>query len=105
MLLLVGVFVVLPRWTLERQRGFNLPNADFWLAPQRIEQTRLFIRSQLIIMGVVHLLLAVLVMQLAIQANFSPGSALHESIVWLLLVYFVFLGAWLIRFFLRFRKP
>ena len=74
-------------------------------APQRIEQTRLFIRSQLIIMGVVHLLLAVLVMQLAIQANFSPGSALHESIVWLLLVYFVFLGAWLIRFFLRFRKP
>ena len=104
--MLVGVFVYLPRWSLNRDRkGMNLPNADYWLAPERIDQTREIIRNQLLIMGVVHLALAVVVMQLAIQANFEPGASLDSSILWILILYFIFLGVWLIRFFLRFRKP
>lgn len=104
--MLVAAFVYLPRWSLNRGRkGLNLPNADYWLAPERIEQTRAIIQDQLLIMGVVHLALAVVVMQLAIQANFEPGASLDSSILWILILYFIILAVWLARFFLRFRKP
>ena len=105
-ILLAGVFIYLPGWGMKRgRRSLNLPNAEYWLAPERIEQTRAMIQHQLTIMAVVHLALAIVVMQLAIQANFEPGASLDGSIFWILIVYFIFLIVWLVRFMLRFRKP
>ena len=43
--------------------------------------------------------------QLAILANFAAEPRLHPSIFWVLMTYFVFLGAWLLYFFLHFRIP
>ena len=104
--MLVGIFIYVPDWSLRRkQMGMKIPNPEYWLAPERIEQTREFFKRQMIIMGVVHLSLAVFVMQLAIQANFAPGSTLHRSIFWVLALYFIFLAGWLIHFFLYFRNP
>jgi len=57
------------------------------------------------IMGVVHLALAIFAVQLAILANFDQQPRLHSSIGWALALYFVFLIAWLINYFLHFRKP
>ena len=104
--MLVGVFIFVPNWSFNRSRmGMKIPNPEYWLAPERIEQTREFFQRQMIIMGVVHLLLAIYVMQLAIQANFATGSTLDKSIFWALGFYFTFLIGWLVYFFLHFRKP
>jgi uncharacterized membrane protein YhdT len=40
-----------------------------------------------------------------VLANFDQQPRLHSSIGWALALYFVFLIAWLIHYFLHFRKP
>jgi uncharacterized membrane protein len=106
LLMLVVIFEVVPRLS-ESWSGFwrNLPNRDYWLAPERIDRTRAFLRRQMMLMGNLHLLLAIFAIQLAIQANFAPEPRMHSSIVWVLGIYFLALAAWLIFFFLHFRKP
>lgn len=106
LLMLLGIFILLPPWS-EKRAGFGrkLPHRDYWLAPERLQQTRKFLRDQMMIMGVVHLALAIFAVQLAILANFDQQPRLHSSIGWALALYFVFLIAWLIHYFLRFRKP
>ncbi len=106
LLMLVVVFVFVPGWSEKRASfGMKIPHRDHWLAAKRIEATRQFFRRQMILMGIVHLSLAIYVMQLAILANFEQQPRLHGSIYWALGLYFVFLIAWLIHFFLHFRKP
>jgi len=105
-LLLVAIFEFVPRWSETRSRfGMKIPNRDYWLAPERVEQTKAFFRRQMFIMGIVHLLLTIYAIQLAILANFSQQPRLHPSIGWALALYFLFLIGWLIHFYLHFRKP
>lgn len=103
--LLILVFVLVPKWT-ERRINFakNIPNHEYWLAPERIAETRAYFRAQMMQMGVLHLLLAVFVMELAIRANFATPPRIDDSIYAALLLYFVLLIAWLIRFYRHFRK-
>lgn len=104
-LLLVIVFEFVPQWSEKRSSfGMKIPRPDYWLAPERIEQTRAFFRSQMYLMGIAHILLSVYTVQLAILANFDAQPRLHSSIFWALLIYFVFLSGWLLHFFLHFRK-
>ena len=103
--LVVLVFVLAPRWRFRGRRGLKIPHADYWLAPERIDATRHFFRRQMLIMGSLHLLLAITVMQFAILANFSAATRLHQGIMWALGLYFIALLAWLARFFLHFRYP
>ena len=106
LLMLVAIFVFVPGWSEKRPGfGMKIPHPDHWLAPERIESTRQFFRRQMLLMGIVHLSLAIIVIQLAILANFDQQPRLHDSIIWALGFYFVFLVAWLIHFFLHFRKP
>ncbi len=105
-LMLVAVFEWVPRWSENRGRsGMKIPNRDYWLAPERVEQTKAFFRRQMFIMGIVHLLLAMYAIQLALLANLDQQPMLHPSIGWALVLYFIFLGVWLIHFHLHFRKP
>lgn len=105
-LMLVVVFEYVPRWSESRSKfGMKIPNRDYWLAPERIEQTRGFFRRQMYIMGIAHMLLSIFAIQLAILANLEQEPRLHPSIGWALLLYFIFLGAWLVHFYLYFRKP
>ena len=103
--LLVGIFIFIPRWS-ERRIGFSLkiPNRDYWLAPERLQQTRTFFQRQMTIMGVVHLLLAIVTVQLAILANLGQDDRLHSSIGWALGLYFFFIMAWLVHFWKHFSK-
>ena len=105
-LLLVVVFIYTPIWSMRRSRfGMKIPHPEYWLAPERIEQTKRFFRQQMAIMGVLHIALAIYVMQLAILANFEPEPRIHESIFWVLAIYFAVLILWLIYFFLHFKRP
>ena len=104
-LLVAGVFVLVPRWSEKRANfGMKIPNADYWLAPERIEDTRRFFRRQMLLMGIVHLVLAIYTMQLAIEANLVETPILDSNIIWALGLYFVCLAFWLIHFYLHFRK-
>ncbi len=104
--LLVVIFVYVPRWSEKRtQFGMKIPNHEYWLAPERLEQTREFFRRQMLVIGIVHLSLAIFTVQLVIQANFDQAPRLHQSIAWALGIYFVFLFGWLIHFFRYFRNP
>lgn len=104
--LLVLVFFYAPGWSEKRARfGMKIPNREYWLAPEQLDQTREFFRRQMLVMGVVHLSLAIFAVQLVIQANFDQAPRLHHSIAWALGLYFVILLGWLIHFFLHFRKP
>ncbi len=103
--LVVVVFAYTPKWAERRPRfGMKIPHADYWLAPERIEATRAYFREQMRLIGVVHLLLAIYVMQLAILANFADPPRLHPSIVGALALYFIVLIAWLINFHRHFRR-
>jgi len=104
-LMLVAVFEFVPKWSESRSRlSMKIPNRDYWLAPERVEQTRAFFRRQMYIMGIVHMMLTIYAIQLAILANFDQEPRLHPSIGWALILYFVILGLWLIHFYLHFRK-
>ena len=106
LIMLAVVFLYLPQWSEKRANfGMKLPHRDYWLAPERIAQTQLFFRRQMLIMGIVHLLLAIVTIQMAIEANFNKSPVLDRRIFTILMAYFVFLAIWLIYFFLHFRKP
>ena len=106
LVLLILVFIYSPRWSEKRARfGMKIPNREFWLAPERADQTRQFFRRQMLLMGVAHLSLAIFTVQLVIEANFDQAPRLHHSIAWALGIYFFFLIGWLVHFFLYFRKP
>jgi len=104
--ILILVFVYAPRWSEKRARfGMKIPNREYWLAPERLDQTKAFFQRQMLVMGVVHLSLAIFTVQLVIQANFDQAPRLDHSIAWALGLYFVILLIWLIYFFRYFRKP
>jgi len=106
LVLLAFVFLYLPKWTVKRSNfAMKLPHREYWLAAERIDQTRLFFRRQMLIMGIVHLLLAIVTIQMAITANLSESPVLDSRIFWILIAYFIFLVFWLLYFFLHFRKP
>ncbi|MCP4188243.1 MAG: DUF1648 domain-containing protein [Gammaproteobacteria bacterium] len=105
--IMVGaIFLFLPRWS-EKRSSFarKIPNKIFWLAPERIEQTLLFLRCHMLVMGIVHLVLAVLVMQLAINANLAVSPVLNDKIFWIISGYFGCLAVWLLYYFHHFRNP
>ena len=99
------VFDLTARYGVRGDRQMKIPHADYWLAPERIAQTRAFFQRQMLLMGIAHLALAIYVMQLAILANLTAEPRLHPSVFWALTLYFVLLVAWLIHFFLHFRNP
>ena len=106
LIMLAVVFLYVPKWSEKRSNfGMKLPHREYWLAPEHIVQTQQFFRRQMLIMGIVHLLLAIVTIQMAIAANFNESPILDRRIFSLLVAYFIFLAIWLIYFFLHFRKP
>ena len=105
MALLIVVFDLLPRWPGRRSRvRMNIPNRDYWLAPERRDATLEYLHRRMMVLGIAHQLLAIYTIQLAIIANLKQAE-LHQSIYWALGLYFLFLATWLLRIFLHFRKP
>ena len=68
----------------------NIPNRDYWLAPERRDATLEYLHRRMMVLGIAHQLLAIYTIQLAIIANLKQAE-LHESIYWALGLYFLFL--------------
>jgi uncharacterized membrane protein len=68
----------------------NLPNKDYWLAPERKKQTHDRITSQMLFIGAVTMLLLDSVMFLSLSANLSPRPSLPADMLWgMLAVFFI----------------
>lgn len=83
----------------------NLPNKEYWLAPERREGTVAFLISQMLRLSVLELGLVIVLHQLVIDANRQQPPRM-SNIVWaVLLVFLVVMAGWLWSLLRHFRTP
>ncbi len=76
----------------------NLPNKDFWLTPERREETFAFLRTQIAWLGCVLLAFLLFVMELVFRANLhTPPQLNTAAFVPALLAFLAFSTTWTIR--------
>lgn len=76
----------------------NLPNKDYWLAPDRRAATLDVIQRQMEWLGAATVVLLLGITQLTIEANLTGRPALGE-VFWVLFGgYMLFMAVWLVRF-------
>jgi uncharacterized membrane protein len=81
----------------------NLPNKDYWLAPERREATFAYFRASFAWYACALLLTLVLAMGLAIQANFSaPPRMASGSALTIVAAFVLFNLLWVLSLFRRF---
>ena len=87
-------------------KWMNLPNRDYWLAPERREETIEAFAGQMEWFGAASLALYLFVIQMVVETNRTSEPRLDSRSMFLVLgIYLLFTGVWLVRFILRFRKP
>ncbi len=104
LLLLFGALPLLLRRLPESL--MNLPNKDYWLAPERKAQTMDRLMGQLLFVGAMALLLMDCVLYLSLKANFSARPFLRPELLWgIITVFFIASIAWTIFLLRSFRLP
>ena len=84
---------------------FNLPNRRYWLSPERREATMDFMARQMEWFGVATIMVLIVAVKLAFDANLRPDRGFDASSMWWLLgLYFAYTGWWLFHFVRRFRR-
>jgi uncharacterized membrane protein len=87
-------------------KWFNLPNRDYWLAPERREKTIEVISSRMEWFGAASLALYLFVVQMVVETNRTSAPALDSGSMFIVLgLYLLFTGVWIARFILHFRRP
>jgi serine/threonine-protein kinase len=101
------LLVALPTWIARRwPRAINLPNRDYWLAPQRLKETTRSLTSYFVALGVALSLLLAFVHWEVVQANLRTPPALDNGRFAAAMIAFVLAAIfWSVRFFARFRRP
>lgn len=85
--------------------AINLPNKEYWLAPERRDGTVAFLVSQLLRLAVLELGLVIVLHQLVIDAN-RRDPARMSNVVWaVLLVFLLFMAGWLWSLIRHFKLP
>jgi uncharacterized membrane protein len=83
--------------------AINLPNKEFWLAPDRREYILSYFRAQFAWFGCALLAFLLFVMQLVFRANLQPPPQLETSaFVPAIPLFLTFMAVWLIRLILHF---
>ena len=85
--------------------AINLPNKEFWLSPERREETFLFLRAQMAWFGCALLAFLLFVMELVFRANLqTPPRLNNAAFVPALVVFIAFSATWTIRFVFHFSR-
>jgi len=85
--------------------AINLPNKEFWLSPERREETFLFLRSQMAWFGCALLGFLLFVMELVFRANLqTPARLNNAAFVPALLAFLAFSTIWTLRFVFHFSR-
>lgn len=82
----------------------NLPNKDYWFAPERRQDTLETLRYYPLWFASATMLLVIDIMRQAFLVNIGPNKSLDHPKLSIAL-FFGFVIAWAIGFFLKFRKP
>lgn len=104
LLLIIGEFALLP-YLIEKMPDslLNLPNKAYWLAEERRAETFMKIRRYFQWFSILLLTLFIAVNQMVFRANLIREN-LPSVVMWLILiVFFVFVIFWLIKFISQFR--
>ena len=84
----------------------NLPNKDYWFAPERRVQTLQRLTGQLLFIGTITLLLLDGVLYLSCMANIPPASSMPADILWGMLGSFFTVNIiWTIIMIRSYRRP
>lgn len=100
--LLLVIFFLIPRFPYRLR---NIPNRNYWLAKERRVETLEYVNKASMRVGITTLVLMIFVMQYAFEANLKQEPRLSGNAGWALILYFLFLAAWLFRFLRKFRLP
>lgn len=84
----------------------NLPNKNYWLAPERLAETMAFLNARFAWLACALFLFNILVFDYAIQINLNPQHPPTSARFWYVLTGFlVFVIAWTIRMLAKFLRP
>ena len=84
----------------------NLPNREYWLAPQRKDQAMEMLADEMGWFGDAVLTVMMASIQLALNANLPGTAGFQSSLMWVLLAAFVlFAVLWLLHLYRRFARP
>jgi hypothetical protein len=84
----------------------NLPNREYWLAPERRAQTLADLNTRFNWLGVATVALVLVVMQWVLTANLSGDPRLPSFAVWIPLgAYLAFAIWWMVQLAAAFRRP
>jgi uncharacterized membrane protein len=100
------VLVALLTAVYSRATDMKLPNRDYWLAPERIGQTRDLLVAHGIWFGTLLISMTCFVHGLELIANRSMPAHLPNNLVYAgLLIFFVIAVGWIAALLLAFRRP
>ncbi len=84
----------------------NLPNKQYWLAPDRIVETRSFLNNYFAWFGCAVFVVIIVTFDYAIQSNLHPDNRPDISRMWYLLAGFLaFVVVWIFRMMTKFLRP
>jgi uncharacterized membrane protein len=87
-------------------RSMKLPNGDYWLAPERVAQTRSFLIARSAWFGVMLCLMMCLVHRLELHANaLAPPHLAGRQATAVLLGFVLTTAGWMFGLMLAFRRP
>jgi uncharacterized membrane protein len=100
------LMVVILTAVYSRAADLKLPNREYWLAPQRLEQTRAFLVAHAVWFGSLLVILGCFVHWLELAANRQQPPHLSNSSFAAVLIAFLFATAvWIGAFMFAFRRP
>ena len=102
LLFVVGEMLLVPRMVSRLPSSLiNLPNKEYWLSPERREDTFVIFRKYFEIFGSAILLLVTSVNHLVYIANVNRQN-LSDNIWYILIAFLAFVGIWLAKFVMEF---
>ncbi len=105
LLIIIAEFTLLPLAIAKMPQSLiTLPNKDYWLADEKRGATFSTIQHYFEWFSVGLFGLFIAINEMVFRANLAKQN-LSNSIWIILAVYFLFVGIWLIKFILQFRKP
>jgi hypothetical protein len=84
----------------------NIPNCDYWLAPERADESVSFLSEQGVWFGCIFLLFLAWVDELLVKANsITPAALPTGAFLGAMALLFAAIGFWAMRMFRRFSRP
>lgn len=80
----------------------NMPNKDYWLAPERRDVTQHYLRREMIRLGNATILLLLAINYLAYKANQASPPQLSHAVWVIMILYIAYMIIWTVGFYRKF---